>query len=401
MIKPDDIFNSISTIDEETIFNARVMRNTTKRKHRRTTFRLALIAAVLVIIFSVSAGAVYLISHQKTVDLLETGVGTGGVVSIEVDEPAIKVIEEKSVDYNTVVTNEGTSVTLDSVMGFTSEDYSTCYITLDIAPPIGTRFTAAPEDLGFMESFLYPEDDNLTLSGWGSVTVMDNGDGTYSAMVMWQFHGSDLRDIPMKLVLHGFGNVSKEVARELYEGTREIEVPGEWIFHFGELPLDNTIPLNFDTTLFDSEKIHPSHIELSSFGAIVTYTAESTDFIEKLGQIMTEKYPELEVDWSQMSLEQLNLLCAEGAVFTDEQQADIEIVLEEYGGMGNMNSELTNYRLLYQDGTVCKIGAEASDFGFTNEKGECVVIICFDTPVDLESLATFEIEGIEIPVAFK
>lgn len=403
MIRPEDIFDAIGTLEDEAVFNAKVMRKTTKRKPRRTAFRLSLIAAVLVVIFSVSAGAVYLISHQKTVDLLETGIATGGAVPVELDEPAIEVIEEKSVNYNTVLTNEGTTVTLDSVMGFTSEDYTVCYITLDIAPPEGTQLTSGPEDWGFMESFLQPEDDNLTSSGGGSVTAIDNGDGTYSAMVMWQFYGSDLRDIPMKLLLRGFGNVSKEVARELYGGTREIEVPGEWVFHFEALPLDKTAPLEFDTTLFADEKIHPTKIELSSFGAIVTYTAESTDFIEKLGLIMSEKYPELEVDWPQMSLEQLNLLCAEGAAFTEEQQADIEAVLEEYGGMDSeaLKAELTDYRLLYRDGTVCKIGSESPDFGFTNEAGESVAIICFDAPVDIDELATFEIGNVEIPVEMK
>lgn len=285
-------------------------------------------------------------------------------------------------------------------MGLTSEDFTLCYITLTIAPPEGTVLTADMENCGFMKAFLQPEDASIPTSGGGTETAIDNGDGTYSAMLMWQFHGADLRNVPMKLELGGFGNVSKEVAGDLYSGSREIEIPGSWVFHFDNLPLEETVSLSFDSALFADEKIHPTKIELSSFGAIVTYTSEATDVVEALGLMMTEKYPELEMDWGSMDLEILNLLCAEGSAFTDAQQEDIEAFLADFGGIHSeaLSAQLTDYRLLYQDGSVCKTGSEYPDWAGVRDTGESIALICFDAPVDLGKLASFEIGSVQVPI---
>lgn len=396
MIRPEDIFHAIGALDEESVFNAKA---TKKMKRRHRPLVRGLLAAAIMVICCVTAGAIY-ISHQKTVALMETGVQTGGYESVEVDDTAIEVIDEKSVDYNTAVTDSGTTVTMDSVMGLISEDFTLCYITLTIEPPERTALTADMKECSFMEAFLQPEDASVSISGGGTATAIDNGDGTYSAMLMWQFHGSDLRNIPMKLELRGFGNVSKEVAGDLYSGNRDIEIPGSWVFHFDALPLEETVSLSFDPALFADEKIHPSRIELSSFGAIVTYTAEATDVVEALGLMMTEKYPELDVDWRRMDLEILNLLCAEGSAFTEEQQQDIEAFLADFGGIHGeaLNAQLTDYRLLYQDGSVCKTGSEYPDWTGVRDTGESIALICFDAPVDLSQLAFFEIGSVQVPI---
>lgn len=219
-------------------------------------------------------------------------------------------------------------------------------------------------------------------------------------MLMWQFYGADIRNVPMKLELSGFGNASKEVAFDLYSGNREIEIPGSWDFHFDKLPLEETKSLEFDTALFADEKIHPSKIELSSFGILVTYTAESVDVVENLGVYLSDKYPELDMDWAHMDLEQLNFLCAEGATFTDEQQEDIEAFLSDYGGINGdeLKAQLTDYRLRYQDGSICKIGSEYPDWVGLNNQGENVALICFDAPIAVNELASFEIGEVQIPV---
>ena len=115
---------------------------------------------------------------------------------------------------------------------------------------------------------------------------------------------------------------------------------------------------------------------------------------------MTEKYPELDVDWGSMNLEILNLLCAEGTAFTDAQQEDIEEFLADFGGIRSeaLNAQLTDYQLLYQDGSVCKTGSEHPDWSGIRDTGENIALICFDAPVDLSKLAFFEIGSVQVPV---
>lgn len=395
MIRPEQILDAIGTLDEEMVFNAKAVNN---KKRRGAIYRYALIAAAMIVLMCVSASAVYLIIHQNTVELLETGPLTGGAASVEVDDRAVEVIEEKSVDYSMEVTDQGTTVTLDSIMGMATDDGAICYMTLTITPSEGVTISGDAQELGFMEIGFYPEDTTLSGSSSGTCTVVDKEDGTYSAMLLWQFYGRDITNCAMRLELGGFGDVSKERARALYSGEAEIELPGAWSFHIDALSLEEPTKLPFDETLFAEEQIHPTEIALSSYGVILTYTAEATDVLRTVGAIMQEKYPELEIDWNNLNMETLNLLRAEGSVFTDQQEEELTALLAEYSDTDGGVLKNPSFQLTYQDGSACKIGDTSADWGRVNPSGETMAFIWFDAPIAMDELASVTIGSVTIPV---
>lgn len=385
-MKEEKLFAALGGIDENYLEEAARFGARKKRSLRPAR---VLIAAAVVAALTVTAGAVYVITHQNTKALMETGPNSGGYHPVELDERSLSVIDNTSQDFGTSVTDNSTAVTLDSVMGFQSEEMSVVYLTLTVVPPAGTELTADIQDCGFWEQ---QPDFFGASSGSGSTTAIDNGDGTYSVMLMYTVMG-EIESDRMQLTLSGFGNVSKEAAHGLFDGTREIEVPGTWNFTIEDLQLTEPETLEFDTALFAGTGIEPSMITVSPFGGTVTMADPSNDVVAAHREELKAICPDLEIDWNQMTAEQLNLLLAEGSVFTDEQTDAICELLDN--GTGSSFGGINSIQLQYPDGSTYE--GQVVHLS-KDEDGNMIVRYIFEAPQDLDQAEALVIEGIHVPL---
>lgn len=273
----DDYYDSTIEIPQIDAPSSRKIKELTMKKierpprKKRRIPKGILIAAIFVMLFCFTAGASYIITHQKTVALMETGPNTGGYIPVEIGEKSVSVIEKTSKDINLSVQDSGTTLTMDSLMGMSTEDMSVVYMTFTLTPPEGTVFTADISDCGFMYASIFPTSGETPDFGAdGSVTAIDNGDGTISTMLMWIFRG-DVSGMPYTIHLEGFGNVSKEAARALYSGERQIEVPGTWEFNLDEFPLEIPQALTVDESLFENTVYKSAEIQIAPFGGTIRF----------------------------------------------------------------------------------------------------------------------------------
>ncbi len=298
-MKPYDLIDALGELDDETVLSARAVqtpisvissaaRNPSLSMKKRNGFlgrRLprndrsgpvpmrrripgaALIAAILVIALSIGAVA-YAISHANTARLMAAGPHTGGREAVAIDETGQQLIDNASVDYGIRCTDHGTTVTLDSVMGFADQTKSLVYLTLTITPPEGFEFPDDMTDWGFWGSSHL----DTGVTGGGSSVAVKNDDGTASFMLMW-ITNEDVRTLDARLRLGGgenggFGISSKENAPALFDGSRQIELPGSWEFDLGRIELAPTQELALDRQTLAEAGLPLKSLHLTSFGGI-------------------------------------------------------------------------------------------------------------------------------------
>lgn len=343
-----------------------------------------LIAAVLVMIFSLTAGATYMIHHQKTIELMETGPFSGGYQPLEIDDQSKSIIDTESHDVNLTSISEDATLTLDSVMGFYGVDSSLVYTTFTLSVPDDVEFTSDASDLGFREvSITKTNDDDYYYGGAStSTTAIENEDGTISIMLSSIFR-SDITNIPFTYTLKGFGNVSKEVARELYSGQREIEIPGTWTLDVGVIELSTPKTIPFDPEEFEGTLLSPKEIKLSPFGG--TISVNPLDDQSVLDAIMKQRYPEVDVDWKNITEEKLKELANE-SILTTERFDEALAIMDIYGSGGMIE----RIALLYPDGT------EYEGWSIPLNPQEHTII--FDAPQDIESAEYLILNDVKIPL---
>ena len=265
--------DSIFTVTEDIPSADEILRLTKKKLARRENNKKRLIPsgfliAAIITIMCISVGAAYYFGHEKTIQLIESGIYTGGNIAVEVNDTSRSVIERESQDYEKTTDTNASKVTLDSVMGFHSPQVSIVYLTLTIQLPKDLELTADIRHYGFVE--WTPQLTRGEAHPSGSCTSIKNNDGSVSTMLMYIYRG-DIGDNGMTLHLSDFGVVSKEAVRELYQGTRKIEMPGKWDFQIERLNLGEPSSITFDRTLFKNFDAAPSEIFLSPFGVILTF----------------------------------------------------------------------------------------------------------------------------------
>ena len=131
-----------------------------------------------------------------------------------------------------------------------------------------------------------------------------------------------------------------------------------------------------------------TEVYVSDFGGYVVNAPTGTD------DVMQALKPELEfiapeIDWDHMTLEQLNLLRADGSVFTDEQDQCIETLLADYD-TGNYNT-IPLITLIYPDGTEYEANSNVW-FGY-DEAGNAINWFLFDAPQDLTKAEYLMVNG--------
>jgi hypothetical protein len=339
---------------------------------------------------SISVGAAYYIGHEKSANLVASGIYTGGAKTVELDDTAREIIDTASQDYGISVTDSGASVTLESIMGFHSEDMSVLYITLTIQPPAGTQFTADMQECGFLERTTQLTTEVLGGSGYQS--AIWNEDGTISAMLL-QIYPGDVGDCGMTLRLSGFGNVSKAVIGDLFSGAREIEMPGDWEFQIEQLNLDTPITLSVDASLFQDSDLSPASITLSSFGGMLTLHNTAADLSTAMIRAHQEELRALlpDQDLDNITWAQITSLYESGAI----SQEELEEINNIIGEVTDVNVAST-LQLIYPDGSVYP--ADATIWSGVNAYGQFQTMFQFAVPQDVSQAEYLSLDGVKIPI---
>lgn len=251
----------------------RTMKQITVNKVKRRRGRVLLTVAAALAALSLTAGAVYVATRAGTRELMEAGPLTGGFQPQEISETSAAVIDEAQKDMALQSTSGGTTVTLDSIMGFATDQLSVLYLTMNVACPEGTDLCCDADCLRFVDRHIEFEPELLS-SGSGSTVALGNDDGTYSVMLMYEVEGN-LSGRTVTLELSDFTGVcDEEDLMQLFHGTLEPAVVGDWSFTF-EPELDVPDEVEFDAALFKGAAFEPKSIQLCELGGAVTCVDDS------------------------------------------------------------------------------------------------------------------------------
>lgn len=227
--------------------------------------RVGLIAAVLALLLSFGAGAYYLVAHQNTAALLEAGPMSNGSVRPELDETGLQILDNAAIDLGLAQQSNGTTVRLDSLMGYQDPRQSLLYLTFTVIPPAGYEF---PEDMKlwcFWDDHFTLVPDDIPIS-YAASTVR-NPDG--SASVLWvMMPMGDPSGHRLHIKLGGFGTADKEVVASLYDGSREIELGGSWEFDLQLPRLPETREISLDAAALREAGLPLTGLRLNSFGGV-------------------------------------------------------------------------------------------------------------------------------------
>ena len=316
----------------------------TKVKKRRR-IRPLLIGLAAALALSITAGAVYEWLHTKEAALLAADPIDGGLAPVLLDDQAQAVIDQAATDYAMSAESEETTVTLDSAMGFHSEDYSLAYVTVTINAPAEDRDKLDPETLSFGRFALQPTDSEAFLAGDGSYSAVRNDDGSVSVMFCFLFRYQDVTDIPVTLTLRNI----------MSQGVR---LSGEWTFPIDKLALSELTTVSFDSSLFQESLVKPYDIQISNFGGKITMRGYQAMLDAKFRSAVQEKYGDLDLDWDKIERfdPQFQALYGEG-VLSEEEYCDIILIAERYP---DGQSSSLRIGLEYEDGTVY---SEIREFG--------------------------------------
>ena len=262
------LYRAMGDIDEDLIEAADRMpltRQTRVIPARRRLARGTLIAAVLVLLLSLGAGAYYVISHQNTASLMEAGPMSNGGLQPQINEAGMQIIDASAIDLGLRLEDNGTVISVDSAMGFEDPTQSLLYLSFTVTPPAGYEF---PEDMKhwcFWDEHFVLEPDDIPISCASS--AVRNPDG--SAGVLWVLMPQgNTAGHRLHIEIGGFGTADKELAASLYDGSREIELPGHWEFDL-ELPaLPKTREISLDAAALREAGLPVTALRLNEFGGI-------------------------------------------------------------------------------------------------------------------------------------
>lgn len=262
-MKTIDLIDALGALDDDTLLAARQKPEKPVSRCRRIP--AALIAAALAVLMSLGAVAVYVIAHANTATLMEAGPFTNGRVRPEINEAGLQIIDNSAIDLKLSRTSNDTTISLDSVVGFSDAKESLFYLTFTVTPPAGYEF---PDDMHLWcfwnDRFTFVPDD--LPFGYAASTVR-NPDG--SASVLWAIMPmGDPSRYKMHIEIDGFGMADKEVVGSLYDGSRQIELPGHWEFDFCVPTLPSTQEIALDAAALREAGLPMTALRLSSFGGI-------------------------------------------------------------------------------------------------------------------------------------
>lgn len=268
-MKSDIIRRAIGGIDADLVEAADRAVPAGRKRAASSHFRISravLIAAALTVLLSLGAVAYQLISHANTAALLQKNPFSEGNVQPPVDETGMQIMNNSAIDLGLSQTSNGTTISVDSLMGFTDPTHSLYYLTFTVTPPEGYEF---PDNMKYWcfwdERFkLVPEDIDIVYAA----STVKNPDGT--ASVLWALDPlGDPSGHKLHVEIGGFGTADKEVVASLYDGSRQIELPGHWSFEF-ELPtLPETREIKLDAAALKESGLPVTELRLNEFGGLL------------------------------------------------------------------------------------------------------------------------------------
>ena len=319
------------------------IRQSQPKAKRHSRIRPLLIGLAAALALSITAGAVYEWTHTKETTLMAADPIDGGRNPVELDPQAQEVIEQAAADYAMSAESEEATVTLDSIMGFHSADYSVAYVTVTVSAPEAENLDAETLDIG--RYALQPTDPEQFLAGDAAYTAARNDDGSISIMFSFLFRYQDVTETSVSLTIK---NIRSDGGR----------LSGEWIFDIGSLNLSDLTAVSFDQTLFEDSLVQPYDIQLSDFGGKITMKGYLAMCNAKFRETIQEKYGYLDLDWENIERydPQFKELLDAG-VLSQEEYQDINVIAGRYPE-GQSSSLLIG--LEYEDGSVY---SEIREFG--------------------------------------
>jgi len=397
-MKTYDLIDALGALDDETVLAAHEER--IAPAHRRIP-RGALIAAVLAALLSISAVAYYAISHANTVALLESNPMTDLPVEVHVDETGQQIIENAAIDLGISQTSNGTTVTVDSIMGYKDPTESKLYLTFTITPPEGFEF---PEDMSywcFWDVRFTAVPDDIPI-GRTEATVK-NLDGT--ASVLWVFSPmGDIAGHKLHIEFGGFGAASKEVCEDLYMGRRTIELPGNWEFDLDIPELPATQEIAFDRAAVKEAGLPMTALRLNSFGGVAELEEQELCQLKffrfAYGEQLRTDFPT--IDFDRMDDADFLALCNSGNIdgfLTEDEYEHLQELLR--GLQPYTFARPTTLTLEYPDGTEYSVAfGEYGDNLWIDwdDQGGLYCSIAFLNPQPISQATAIVINGIRIPL---
>lgn len=441
-MKTYDLLNALGALDDETVLSAhdpvisrelateKSVFSTNKRRISRCARndkeggrairrfpRAALIAAVLAVVLCLGAVAYYVASHANTVSLMEAGPMSGGRTGVEIDETAAQVIDAQSVDYNLSVTANGTTVTLESLMGYSTETDSLLYLTFTLTPPAGTVFPEDVSEYGFVNEFYsFPFDAQETPweipAGGGSGVAVRNADGSVSVMLM-RFFAGPVENAPLTLTLEDFALVGKSAADAALERQQQERITGEaaetpapllegvWVFELGRIHLPAQQAVTLDGAALEAAGFPYHSLTLTPFGGKITMDDTAPSVLDRLRTEFPAELAALNpaVDWAAMTEDEFAALLEEGSGLTDDEDYRLRLCemlgwLEpwDYGGPSSFTIE-------YPDGAACTVEAPNQIWQDVEQTGEIRFQILFPVPQNIEQATALVINETRIPLS--
>lgn len=268
-MKSDIIRRAIGGIDADLVEAADRAVPAGRKRAASSHFRISravLIAAVLAVLLSLGAVAYYVISHENTAALLQKNPFAEGELQPELDETGRQILDVAAVDLGISQTSNGTTITLDSLMGYRDERESLYYLTFTVTPPEGYEFPDNMKYWCFWNDRFTLNPDDIVLPR--AASTVKNPDGT--ASVLWALMPQgDPSGHSLHVEIGGFGTADKEVVASLYDGSRQIELPGHWSFEF-ELPtLPETREIKLDAAALKESGLPVTELRLNEFGGLL------------------------------------------------------------------------------------------------------------------------------------
>lgn len=413
-MKTLDLINALGELDDETVLSARNVPAKTLRVRRIP--RAALIAAVLAGALALGAAA-YAIIHVNSVRLMQAGPISGGEQAVDIDEPAAQVIEEQSVDYGISVTDKGTTVTLESLMGYSAEEESLLYLTLTVTPPEGVTLPEDASAYGFVnEFFAFPFDApdetprEIPAHGGSSVAVK-NPDGSVSVMLL-RFFGGPVEGARMKLTLEDFdlsGKAAAQAAFARWEQEKQTSVPaeepdpllpGSWEFDLGRLHLPTQQMLTPDQSALTQAGLSCNRLELTPFGGKLTLDDTAPSLLERLRAEYSEELRELspEINWDELTEEEFQALLREAETSVDPDDTRLRF-LDVLGRLAPWDYGFpSTVALEYPDGTSYTVDSPLLLWTDELATGEVCLRILFPAPQPILQASAILLGDARVPL---
>lgn len=414
-MKTIDLIDALGALDDETVLSAREGSAKTGSLLRRVP-RAVLIAAVLAVLLSAGVFA-YALTHPNSLRLMEAGPLSNGSQTVGIDDTAAAVIEAQSVDYGLSVTDNGVTVTLESLMGYSAEAESRLFLTFTVTPPAGTEL---PEDISqydFVNQFISFPFDVQEETSWeipccGSSSVaVKNSDGSLSLMQVQMF-GGPVEGAPLVLTLENFDLSGKAAAEDAFARQHQEKVSGVpaedpaplleglWQFDLGRIHLPAQQDRALDRAALSAAGLPYASLELTAFGGWITADDTAPSTLERLRTEYPADLRELmpDCDWDGMTEEAFRSLMEEAQALTDDSdsRAWLPIMLGwlepwDYGCPQSLTLE-------YPDGTSCTVEGPTQLWQTVEGNGTVSFTFLFPAPQPIGQASAILVDGTRIPL---